>query len=419
MNGRVIRAGTGLLVLLMLGGCASMGSQEAEHKIPKTKMTAWLANKPRPARRLYRMVLIQGKRDRVLNEERSGLAAFQLHSWTAAEQSFDDAITRIETVYADNPSAKKARSKFAKESVKDFKGQPYERAMAFYYRGLLYLVDGDYENARASFKGGLLQDTMAENKTFSQDFAILSYLSGWASQCNGEPSLAKAAYAEALTHRSSLETPNPDDNALVIYESGQGPIKAAVGKYKDKLAIAKGRQQKLPDGVMVADNADAADKELGLGADLFFQATTRGGRKAHDILVAKAKFKQGMATGGVVLATAGLTTMDSGLYSNNSNMEAAGAAMEVAGLLAGIISHATHPEADARYWDNLPGKLYVTTLPADKTNRYVISTGAGHMQTVKAIGKGHCKLVWARSRSALKVPERAPHSSPQADRKKA
>ena len=48
--------------------------------------------------------------------------------------------------------------------------------MAYYYRGVLYLRDGDYENARASFKGGMLQDGFAEEEQNRSDFALLSFL---------------------------------------------------------------------------------------------------------------------------------------------------------------------------------------------------------------------------------------------------
>ena len=40
-------------------------------------------------------------------------------------------------------SAKKARSYFSEESKKIFQGEPYERVMAYYYRGILYWMDGE------------------------------------------------------------------------------------------------------------------------------------------------------------------------------------------------------------------------------------------------------------------------------------
>ena len=106
-------------------------------------------------------------------------------------------MDRIEAIYADNAKAEAARSKFTKENAKDFKGEPYERAMAYYYRGLAYLAEGDYENARASFKGGMLQDTLAANEKYNADFASLAFLEGWSSQCMGRKDAAASAFAEA------------------------------------------------------------------------------------------------------------------------------------------------------------------------------------------------------------------------------
>ena len=64
-----------------------------------------------------------------------------------------EALDRIEAVYADNAKAEAARSKFTKENAKDFKGEPYERAMAYYYRGLAYLAEGDYRTPAPPSRG--------------------------------------------------------------------------------------------------------------------------------------------------------------------------------------------------------------------------------------------------------------------------
>ena len=55
---------------------------------------------------------------------------------------------------------------------------------------LAYLAEGDYENARASFKGGMLQDTLAADEKFNADFASLAFLEGWSSHCMGRKDAA-------------------------------------------------------------------------------------------------------------------------------------------------------------------------------------------------------------------------------------
>ena len=44
------------------------------------------------------------------------------------------------------------------ESSKTWKGDPYEKAMNAYYTGLLFYIRGEPDNARASFKKGILAD---------------------------------------------------------------------------------------------------------------------------------------------------------------------------------------------------------------------------------------------------------------------
>ncbi|MFP3441488.1 hypothetical protein R0K18_27540, partial [Pantoea sp. SIMBA_133] len=81
-----------------------------------------------------------------------------------AKNTLTQARLEIENVYADSDAARKARSIWYEEAEKDFKGEPYERAMVYLYLGLIYLEEGDYGNARASFLAGLLQDAFAEEE---------------------------------------------------------------------------------------------------------------------------------------------------------------------------------------------------------------------------------------------------------------
>ena len=151
-----------LIVVFLFVGCSSAPKYKYESQIKSSELDIFMQGKPIAYRPWFDVYLRQGQRNSVLNEMRIGLLAFQNQEYDLAAWLFDRAIVKIETIFANNKTAKKARSKFTSEEVKDFKGDPYERAMVYFYRGLIYLIRDDYENARASMLGGLLQDSLAE-----------------------------------------------------------------------------------------------------------------------------------------------------------------------------------------------------------------------------------------------------------------
>ncbi|KAF0137569.1 MAG: hypothetical protein FD153_1647 [Rhodospirillaceae bacterium] len=143
-----------------------------------------------------------------------------------AAEFFDEALSVIETAYASNQDAQLARHLFVREASKDFRGEPYERAMAYYYRGLLYMRASDYENAGASFKSGVLQDALAEKEEYQADFSLLMLLEGWASHCRGQQSQVQEICAEFKAHnRFRFPPPVDGHNTLILVETGWSPIK--------------------------------------------------------------------------------------------------------------------------------------------------------------------------------------------------
>ncbi len=407
-------------VCALATACGPIQTHELAQAIPQDQMKDYLADKPQDAQRLYSRVLIEGKRNEALNHMRAGLAAFQLGDDDNAAKSFDVSLNTIEAIYADNPKAAEARSLWTKENVKDFKGEPYERALAYYYRGLTYMHAGDYENARASFRGGILQSTFSYNERFDADFPLLNFLEGWAARCSPAGSSGKDSFDVAAKTSPALGAPPTENNVLILAEYGNPPMKVAKGKSSELLTFQPGPPSNIT-RVVIESMADGAKTRTAAFAaapasDLFRQASTRNGRPIDGILEGKAEFKDATKTAGSVAMTTGAALMT---MSNNSNLQGAGAALALVGMFASMAAEAMRPEADVRAWDNIPGTIAVTTLKASDLQgggqplqfEAVFYDPAGTevgRKPVKIATAGQCSLGWVRARSALDVPDSAP-----------
>src|SRR2546428_8336420 len=93
----------------------------------------------------------------------------------------DDSLARLQGIYGKDKEAQKSRGYFNEEAKKTFIGEPYERVMAYYYRGILYWMAGEPDNARACFRSAQLEDSDTQDKKYSSDYVLLDYLDGLAS----------------------------------------------------------------------------------------------------------------------------------------------------------------------------------------------------------------------------------------------
>ena len=421
MNKRHI-SGMGLGLLLAVSACAQ--TREIEQAVDPTIVHAALEGKPEALHPHLAVALQQGPRNRVLNDMRLGLALFSLGQDESAAEFFDNALTSIESVYADNPEAEKARGLFVREVNKDFKGEPYERAMAYYYRGLLYMRAGDYENAHASFTSGVLQDTLAEQEHYQADFGLLILLEGWANHCYDKTAESNDLYADFQKHNADFPLPAEAHNTLILVETGWSPVKAH-GKGKEAeerhaLRFFPGGEAEIPRLSLPSEDGKTLDVTASAIEDVFFQASTRGGRTFDVILKGKAQFKEASGAIGDALLTAGVVTGTVAYTHDNQNAGYAALGMLMAGLVAKGVEAAVQDEADIRYWDNLPGTVFGHTafLPksvesVDVTFLNADGTANGRTQTVPVVTAGTCRLVWARSNPAVPFAPRAPFSAPE------
>jgi len=295
-------------------------------------------------------------RDRVLWEYRLAAAAMRQGKFDVAKQNLDDALLTLGGIYGKDADAKKARSYFHAEAKKTFIGEPYERSMAFIYRGIIYWMDGEPDNARACFRSAEFEDSDTEQRQYAGDWVMPDYLDGFiTTQLGGDGSDAFKR-AQAAAKGVKLPPYNSKANAIFFIEFGPGPTKYATGQYKEELRFQAAHSPVTSAELKVA----SFQIPIAPTDDVNFQATTRGGRVMDHVLGRKAVFKSATDTAGNMALMGGLTTA---AVSNNRTAQEVGLAIALAGLVSKVISAATVPAADIRSWENLPRYLSFASVP--------------------------------------------------------
>ena len=295
-------------------------------------------------------------KDKVLIEYRSGLTALRQGNYAEATQMLDDALLTVGGIVGTkDKAAKQSRRLFSEESKKTFIGEPYERCMAYFYRGIIYWMNGEPDNARACFRNAEFQDSDTENKEYAGDYVLFDYLDGYiTSKYFGGDGSDALKRAQADFKLGKLPEYNKNANAMFFVEFGAGPSKYATGQYSEELRIREGRSVVKGAWVKVDNKA----VRIAPYDDLNFQATTRGGRIMDHILANKAVFKSstdnignvGIMSGAVLAGTQRGVGQEVGL------------GLLAAGVISKIVSSATTPSADTRAWDSLPQYISFAAL---------------------------------------------------------
>lgn len=344
-------------------------------------------------------------KDYVMHAMNLSIAEMDAGNLETAAKLLDDVLARIESIYANNPEAAKARSLWYNENIKDFKGEPYERAMAYYYRSILYMMEGDYENARASAKAGQLQDAFAEEDQYKTDFALLMFIEGWASQQIGDQEMAQQAYAEIKKIRPDFSIPPRDAHVLILAETGKAPRKLADGVGHYELVYRRGRHFLENRTRVLIDNKEYPAYPI---EDIFFQASTRGGRPVDRIIKGKVEFRDKSLAVGSSLTSA--STMAAIASSPGSDVAGVGAVLGGVGGIATLMAVNTKTRADTRYWQNLPDTVHILAINKLPTHGqvhfYDLKKPSETLITKRFDVKydnDHRGVAWVRSRSPLEL----------------
>lgn len=406
---RFVPSALACAVWLTLSGCASTGLEYTPVEPGRIEQLLEPNAEVPPA--LHPFVLRdqeQGRRDRVLNEAMAGLAALELSQPETAQRLLSDAQALIETIYANDPAANRARSNFVPEADKDFKGDPYERAMVGYYLALADFSDPDLDNARADLRFAEIQDTMSASETFQSDMVIMPFIRGWLYNCSGRTAQAKDEFKAVQKAKPGIKTPAPEDNVLLIGEVGLAPGKIASGRHQEELRYARRDDGRIRGITFTQGEQLLVGQQI---EDVYWQASTRGGRAVDKILAGKASFRstaEGIATGAAVFAHISSDLAREAARRKDSDDAGQYAGLALLGMLVSIgsdiVAASTHPEADTRTWSSLPDRIYATTTRADvnaQSSPWSLGfhDARGELQSaveMKTFRSGACMLVWGR-----------------------
>ncbi len=352
-----------LVSLLFFAGCATTQTPQ----IPLTGDI--LVDGPR-------MIAEGPARDQVLWQYRTAAAALRRGQFEAAKPLLDAALARLQGVYGPDSEARKSRGMFQRESHKTFIGEPYERSMAYLYRGMIYWRDGELDNARACFRSAEFEDSDAENQEYQGDWVLPDYLDGLATVKLGGDGRDALQRARANAKNITLPDYQPQANVLCFVEYGPGPEKYRAGSYGEELRFRARRSEIFSATIKTG----AIVKSVAPCDDLNFQATTRGGRLMDHVLANKAVFKGTTDSAGDMALFGGLATAT---VSRDRTVQSVGLGVALAGLIAKGISSAATPEADIRQWNNLPQFISFASLKL---------TPGNHVLTVEFNNAGRASL---------------------------
>ena len=338
-----------LAASLLLTGCVTQPSSRAR-TIADSRVTA-----------ADRQMAALAARDRVLFDYRHAATALRRGDYDAAKAKLDDAIAQIGGIITNDVAAARARSLFTSESNKTFLGEPYERVMAYYYRGILYWRDGEIDNARACFRSGQVIDSDPENAHYDADYILLDYLDGLATaKLHGDGDASFERAQKRAGEKNALPPYSATSNVLVFAEYGYGPRKYASGQYGEQLRFYAD-DSPTHSARLVLDHGKRI-VPLPAYDDLGYQATTRGGRVMDHILGNKAQFKTTTNFAGDVALAGSVIARDEARRRERKGKDADDAqatafGLGVLGVIGKIAAAATQPQADTRQWDNLPQRL--------------------------------------------------------------
>ncbi len=345
-----------------------------------------------------------------LNER--GMCSLAEGDYPEAERLFRQTDSLLAT-YHSEAREKRAASAFGAEAEKIYRGDPYEQSMAYLLLALVLMDKGDYDNALAACKSGILADSDASENLFDSDISLLHAIEAKCHLLRGEEEafracrdgaaksvrVTSAQIREAFSKRQDLlamlKMPPPerkrlgekrtneqisaeiqtltaqldqqaesidavkslgplfsgDYNVLFLVPRGRCVTKMRAGADAETIVFREYASPSQDPDLNLNGHPLSPDAVLADAFDVDFQATTRGGRRMDAIL-------KGKAVSRATTLQAGKTMMD--VANNVPGFAGLGIAL-VAGVVQGTAGAMT-PEADTRCWQTLPRQFQICAL---------------------------------------------------------
>lgn len=331
-------------------------------RLPPKGVNAFFSCKDEEAISVFKKEIKEGDKDYVL---------FNLAVLSAAVQAGDAKTAEVASLnaqrimWSDAGKGRGVGSLVSAESIKIFKGEPFEKAMASVYSGILYFNQGDFDNARASFNKAVLAIRQKE-PPHQEDFGLVFLLQAFVFLKMGEKDNARIALEKAQAAAPALKSFNYKDmertNSLAILEVGITPRK-----------VRKGPGASLVDWVRQSYPEQGAtiyldDVEIGSAVeagDMTDQAKTKG-TTGKDVV---------QGTKGVARDAAVVTTVIAADQAARGNKTAGWVA-----LGTGVFALANQSQADVRQWELLPDRILALPMkltPGNHTLRVRFRSAGG------------------------------------------
>ncbi len=347
--------------LLLLTGCASQSARPGEAGV-----AAFFHGDYRGAQQRLAPAAAQTDENFVLNNVRLGSAALADYDLDAAEGAFLRAYEVINSVGV-NDGGRSLGAVLVSENLKVWKGEPYERAMANFYLGLVYYMRHDYANARAAFENSLFKlrdygespnaaNSADQYRQVESDFALGYLMLARSWQRLGEDDKALKYFnrvPELRNYLMPLGDPevNRKSNLLLVVDFGFAPRK--VTNYDGAIVGFSPTPQQagpVPPPAVIVDGRPVDLKGRGRPpVDLVAVAQERRWQDIDTIRTIKTTVGTGLIAGGAY-----------GLTRHSHNDQAVGLGLIAAGLLLKAGS-----TADVRQWEMLPRTTFVLPLDLD------------------------------------------------------